>query len=194
EIEKAHPEVFNILLQILDNGLLTDAMVRVVNFKKTVIIMTSNLGNQVIAEYAMGFATDARAKQSKQINEEEMREKIMRALQDNFKPEFLNRIDETIIFHPLSEESISRIVMLQLERVQKRLQEKNIRLSTTDEARKILVKKGYDPNYGARPLKRVIQTLILDPLAMKMIEGTVREGALVRVGATKGELQLNVEK
>ncbi|MBI5798793.1 MAG: AAA family ATPase, partial [Candidatus Yonathbacteria bacterium] len=194
EIEKAHPEVFNILLQILDNGRLTDAKGRVVNFKNTVIIMTSNLGNQVIAEYAMGFTTDARVKQSKHINEEEMREKIMRALQDNFKPEFLNRIDETIIFHPLSEENISRIVMLQLERVQKRLQEKNIRLSTTDEARKILVKKGYDPNYGARPLKRVIQTLILDPLAMKIIEGTVRDGALVRVGATKGELQLNVEK
>ncbi len=194
EIEKAHPEVFNILLQILDNGRLTDAKGRVVNFKNTIIIMTSNLGNQVIAEYAMGFTTDARAKHSKQINEEEMREKIMRALQDSFKPEFLNRIDETIIFHPLSEENISRIVMLQLERVQKRLQEKNIRLSTTDEARKILVKKGYDPNYGARPLKRVIQTLILDPLAMKMIEGNVPDGALVRVGTAKGELQLNVEK
>ncbi|MBI4276258.1 AAA family ATPase, partial [Candidatus Uhrbacteria bacterium] len=193
EIEKAHPEVFNILLQVLDNGRLTDAKGRTVNFKNTIVIMTSNLGNQVIAEYALGFTADTKARKAA-VNEDAMREKITKALQSNFKPEFLNRIDEVIIFHPLSEDNIHRIVTLQLEHVQERLKEKNIRLSASDEAKRLLAKKGYDPTFGARPLKRVIQTLILDPLAMKIVEGGVKDGAEVKVGASKGVVQIEVAK
>lgn len=194
EIEKAHPEVFNILLQVLDNGRLTDAKGRVVNFKNTIIIMTSNLGNQVINEYAMGFSSEDAAKRKQRIDETIMRERIMKELQDNFKPEFLNRVDEVIIFHPLTEVDIRTIVTLQLQRVEARLHEKNITLSTSEDAKKVIAEKGYDPNYGARPLKRVIQTLILDPLAMKIVEGKVHEGAVVKVGASRGALTLDVSK
>ncbi|MFY9493296.1 MAG: ATP-dependent chaperone ClpB [Minisyncoccia bacterium] len=169
EIEKAHPEVFNLLLQVLDEGRLTDAKGRKVNFKNTIIIMTSNLGTEIVHEYhGLGFAHDDGRREELQTKEVES--KIMETLKRNFRPEFLNRLDEIIIFNALKKVDLERIVDLQLERVKKRLAAKSIKLKVSAELRDYLVKKGYDPIYGARPLKRVIQTLILNPLAQKLLE------------------------
>lgn len=185
EIEKAHPEVFNILLQILDDGRLTDAKGRVVNFKNTIIIMTSNLGNQIIHEYAIGFGDDDE-KTVKEPSSQEMKDRISTVLRQNFKPEFLNRIDETIIFHSLTKKEIEHIVDLQLNRAISRLAKKNIHVEFTDKAKKLLANKGFDPMYGARPLKRVIQSMILDELALRIIEGKISEGDKIKIDA-KGE-------
>ncbi len=182
EIEKAHPEVFNILLQILDDGRLTDGRGRTVNFKNTIIIMTSNLGNQVIRDYSIGFQDGENKEASR---DSEMRNKIMEILRETFKLEFLNRIDEIVIFKSLGKAEISRIIDLQLAEVQKRLDAKKIKLDVTEAVRKILAEKGFDPIFGARPLKRVIQNLILDELALKIIEGKINEGAKVIVGLNK---------
>ncbi len=173
EIEKAHPDVFNIFLQILDDGRLTDGHGRTVDFKNTVIIMTSNVGSQWI-ELAK--------------NEEEMRRQVMEALRQQFKPEFLNRLDEIIIFHPLSEEEIKSIVDIQIRRIQERLAEKKLTLSLTDAAKEFLARAGYDPNYGARPLKRAIQHHILDPLSLKIIRGEFSEGDRIQVDEEDGKL------
>jgi len=178
EIEKAHPQVFNIMLQILDDGTLTDAKGRKVNFKNTVIIMTSNVGSDIIYKSGLGFKEE---KGNEIIAEEEMRGKVLGALRESFKPEFLNRIDEIITFHPITPEMLRRIVDLQIELVQKRLNEKNIKLIITPAARAYLSEKGYDPAYGARPLKRVIQNEILDELALQIIEEKIREGSRVRI-------------
>lgn len=178
EIEKAHPQVFNIMLQILDDGILTDAKGRKVNFKNTVIIMTSNVGSEIIYRSGLGFRE---GKGDASISEEEMRGRVLQALRENFKPEFLNRIDEIIIFHPITPEMLKKIVDLQLALVQKRLDKKNIRLTVTPAARSYLSEKGYDPSYGARPLKRVIQNEILDELALRIIEGKVQEGSKVKI-------------
>jgi len=173
EIEKAHPDVFNIFLQILDDGRLTDGHGRTVDFKNTVIIMTSNVGSQWI-ELAK--------------NEEEMRRQVMEALRQQFKPEFLNRLDEIIIFHPLTEEEIKSIVDIQIRRIQERLAEKKLTLSLTDAAKEFLARAGYDPNYGARPLKRAIQHHILDPLSLKIIRGEFSEGDRIQVDEEDGKL------
>lgn len=175
EIEKAHPEVFNILLQILDNGHLTDAKGRVVNFKNTIIIMTSNIGSEFTREMSgLGFmGTDEDTRESK---EGEMKLKIRKALERNFRPEFLNRLDEIIIFSSLTPEVIQKIVDIQLERVAKRMRARGIMISFTLELRKFIADKGYDPNYGARPLKRAIQSRILDPLAQEIISGKIKSG------------------
>ena len=173
EIEKAHPDVFNIFLQILDDGRLTDGHGRTVDFKNTVIIMTSNVGSQWI-ELAK--------------NEEEMRRQVMEALRQEFKPEFLNRLDEIIIFHPLTEEEIKSIVDIQIRRIQERLAEKKLTLSLTDAAKEFLARAGYDPNYGARPLKRAIQHHILDPLSLKIIRGEFSEGDRIEVDEEDGKL------
>jgi len=181
EIEKAHPEVFNILLQVLDNGRLTDGKGRTVNFKNTIIIMTSNVGSEFAKKMsALGFAT------GKEVEDEnaELKEKLMEALRARFRPEFLNRIDEVIVFNPLTPEIMGKIVDIQLERVSKRLAEKNIKLVVAPAAKKLLAEMGYDPNFGARPLKRLIQRLILDPLAEKTIAGTIRPGDKALVGAS----------
>jgi ATP-dependent Clp protease ATP-binding subunit ClpB len=178
EVEKAHPQVFNIMLQILDDGTLTDAKGRKVNFKNTVIIMTSNVGSEIIYRSGLGFKEE---KGAEMISEEDMRGKVLGALRENFKPEFLNRIDEIIIFHPITQEMLRKIVDLQLNLVQKRLDEKNIRLTITPAARVYLSEKGYDPSYGARPLKRVIQNEILDELALRIIEGKIGEGSKVKI-------------
>jgi ATP-dependent Clp protease ATP-binding subunit ClpB len=167
EIEKAHPDVFNVLLQILEDGRLTDAQGRTVDFKNTVIIMTSNLGSQWI------LATDE--------SEETMQEKVMATVQSNFKPEFLNRVDEIIVFHRLSPEHLAEIVELQLKRLVDRLGERNIRLTLTETAKDHLAKKGYEPAYGARPLKRLIQREIENELALKLLDGTFGEGAAIEV-------------
>jgi ATP-dependent Clp protease ATP-binding subunit ClpB len=175
EIEKAHPDVFNVLLQILDDGRLTDGKGRTVDFKNTVIIMTSNLGSTVIKELSGDYA--------------KMEKEVRAILEANFKPEFLNRVDEVIIFRPLSKAVILKIVDLQLELLRKRLAEKKIGLAVTGEAKELLAERGYDPVYGARPLKRVIQRDVQNPLAMKILGGEFGEGDTIAVSADKkGEL------
>jgi ATP-dependent Clp protease ATP-binding subunit ClpB len=170
EIEKAHADVFNVFLQILDDGRLTDGQGRTVDFRNTVLIMTSNIGSQYIVQ----LGEEQRA---------EMLREVDQALRAHFKPEFLNRVDETIVFHQLGREHITRIVDIQLERVQKLLADKRIEIEVTDEAKQLLADKGYDPHYCARPLKRVIQRMLQDPLAMKILEGEFPEGSKVRVDA-----------
>ncbi len=177
EIEKAHPQVFNIMLQILDEGHLTDAKGRKVNFKNTVIIMTSNVGSDIIYKNSLGFE----AENTKVIGEEEMRQRVMGSLRENFKPEFLNRLDEIIIFHPLSQKILQLIIEIELKNIQKRLDEKNIKLALSVAAKKYLARVGYDPMYGARPLKRVIQNEIMDELALRIIEGKIKERDKIKI-------------
>ena len=187
EVEKAHPEVFNILLQILDNGRLTDAKGRAVNFKNTIIIMTSNIGSEFVRELSrIGFA--ASADEAKEREGEDLKEKIQKALERSFRPEFLNRIDEIIIFNSLSREVLRRIVAIQLLRVQRRAEEKGISVAVAASAEEFLVEKGFDPHYGARPLKRAIQTHLLNPLAQELIAGRVRSGDRLNVEAKGGQL------
>ena len=170
EIEKAHPEVFNALLQILEDGRMTDGQGRTVDFKNTVIIMTSNLGSQYIQDLADG-------------SRKELEARVTAALRDAFKPEFLNRIDEIIIFNSLGREEIKSIVEIQLKRLRQNLANRKMALEITDDAKELLAEKGYDPVYGARPLKRTIQRLIQDPLAVKILEGEFQEGDRVRIDA-----------
>ncbi len=186
EIEKAHPDVFNILLQILDDGRLTDTKGRIVNFKNTVIIMTSNVGSDIIYRmHEVGFQT----KQEKDtLSEETMRTKVMEQLRAHFKPEFLNRIDEMITFHPVNEEMLGKIVDLHIASICKRLKKKSIHLTISSAVKSYLIKKGFDPMYGARPLKRVIQNEILNPLASEIIQGRVGEGSTVHIKRIKGEI------
>ena len=176
EIEKAHPEVFNILLQILDDGRLTDSKGRLVNFKNTIIIMTSNLGNEVIKQYTIGFNSGENEEEVSAIREDEMKEKIDKILKDHFKLEFLNRIDEIVIFKSLTKQVLREIVDLELEKVENRLKNKNISLKIAAKVKKMLAEKGYDTTFGARPLKRIIQNLILDELALEIIEGKIKDG------------------
>ena len=181
EIEKAHPDVFNILLQVMDDGRLTDAKGRVVNFKNTVIVMTSNVGSEIIHRMQeMGFRESGRGEKEEMI-EEEMQRNVLGSLRERFKPEFLNRIDEVIIFHPLSKKVLGRIVELHVERLLRRLKEKGITATFSAAVHAYLTKRGYDPLYGARPLRRVIQNDILDELALRMIEGKIAEGDKIKV-------------
>ncbi|MDI3496236.1 MAG: ATP-dependent Clp protease ATP-binding subunit ClpB [Patescibacteria group bacterium] len=185
EIEKAHPDIFNILLQILDDGHLTDSKGRIVNFKNTIIIMTSNLGNEVIKQYSIGFNTDDGEKPNSKIRREEMKSKIDSILKKNFKLEFINRIDEIVLFQSLTPKALEKIVDLELIKVEKRLANKNINLKIGAKVKKMLAEKGYDITYGARPLKRIIQNLILDELALEIIEGKINEGAKVKINLDK---------
>jgi ATP-dependent Clp protease ATP-binding subunit ClpB len=169
EIEKAHPQIFNILLQILDEGHLTDAKGREVNFKNTVIIMTSNLGSELIRDYAQKINFGFLSQNEKNGSEVNIKNKIQEALREKFKPEFLNRIDEIIIFHVLNKKAIRQIVNLQLKLIIERLKNKNIKLQVSEKAKTLLVSLGFDSIYGARPLKRVIQKQILDPLALQIV-------------------------
>jgi ATP-dependent Clp protease ATP-binding subunit ClpB len=180
EIEKAHPDVFNVLLQIMDEGRLTDGQGRTVDFKHSILIMTSNVGSQYIADAASADGSDGL--------DPATRDKIEGVLRETFKPEFLNRIDDTVIFHRLSRDDIGRIVELQVDQLAARLREKGIEVTLTDDARALLGELGYDPTYGARPLKRVIQRQLIDKLALKLLEGEFREGDRVEVDATDGEL------
>jgi ATP-dependent Clp protease ATP-binding subunit ClpB len=189
EIEKAHPEVFNILLQILDNGRLTDGKGRMVNFKNTIIIMTSNLGGEYIHEMAsLGFAVNKKNKLERQ--KEELKEKINESLTERFRPEFLNRIDEIIIFDSLSNRDIEKIVDLQIEKINRRLIDKKIFIQLSQEAKKYLSQKGFSPDYGARPLKRLIEKEILDRLADEIIIGEIKEGKKISVSLKKDSLSL----
>jgi len=192
EIEKAHPEVFNILLQVLDNGHLTDAKGRKVNFKNTIIIMTSNVGSELLREMAtLGFSGDEEG--GKETKEEDIKDKIMSALRSNFKPEFLNRLDEIIIFSSLGKKEIEQIVDLQLVFVSGRLAKRKIKIEVSASAKKYLAEKGYDPNFGARPLKRLIQTEILDKLAIEIINGKIKDGDKVKVDAKNNKMIINAE-
>ena len=179
EVEKAHPEVLNVLLQLLDDGRLTDGQGRTVDFKNTVVIMTSNLGSQFIAESALREGGEI---------DEGTRRQVLDALRQHFRPEFLNRIDEIIIFHTLSREDIRKIIDIQLARLAKRLEDRKIRLELTDRARDLIIDEGYDPAFGARPLKRTIQRRLLDPLALRVLEGTFGEGDTIKVDAPAGEI------
>jgi ATP-dependent Clp protease ATP-binding subunit ClpB len=169
EIEKAHPEVFNVMLQLLDDGRLTDGHGRTVDFKNTVVIMTSNIGSQYIQDY--------------RNDEEEMRQRVTEAMRQHFRPEFLNRVDDTIIFHPLDTEVLKKIVDMQVALVQKRLADRKIGIELTDAAKGLLAEEGFDLVYGARPLKRVVQRDILNPLAARILSGDVKEGSRVQVDA-----------
>ena len=177
EIEKAHPDVFNILLQVLDDGRLTDGQGRTVDFKNTVIIMTSNVGSQAIIDPKM--------------NEKEKQKSVMEALRSHFRPEFLNRIDETIIYNSLGEAHISGIVRVQLKLVEERLKAKRLQFEISDRAVEYIARKGFDPVYGARPLKRVIQTDLLNPLSKKIISGSIKAGDKISVDATSEGLVIS---
>jgi ATP-dependent Clp protease ATP-binding subunit ClpB len=174
EIEKAHPDVFNVLLQILEDGRLTDGQGRTVDFKNTVVIMTSNLGSAVL--------------QDPRISDAERRRLVMEAVRAHFRPEFLNRVDEIIIFSPLTQEQITTIVDIQLEQLRKRLVQRKITLTLTPAAKQLLASEGYDPTYGARPLKRVIQRRLQDPLALAILEGRFHDGDHIEVDVERGQL------
>ncbi|MEW6131127.1 MAG: ATP-dependent chaperone ClpB [Acidobacteriota bacterium] len=182
EIEKAHHDVFNVLLQILDDGRLTDGQGRVVNFKNTIIIMTSNIGSHLILEYHGDTEGD---------KYERMKDSVMNELRHHFRPEFLNRVDETIVFHSLTEEDLQHIVDIQLERLRKRLDERRITIDLNDEARAWLAKVGYDPVYGARPLKRAIQRELETPLSRLILKGEVRDNTNVKIGVADDKIAFN---
>jgi len=191
EIEKAHPEVFNILLQVLDNGHLTDAKGRTVNFKNTVIILTSNIGAQYIDKMEkIGFSQAGKEKE----DYEEVKGKVMGSLKDYFKPEFINRLDEIVVFDVLPREAILDIVKIQIKLVAERLSQKEISLVVTSDALRYLAKEGYNPQYGARPLKRIIQTKILNPVASLIIGKGLVKGGSVEVGLKKNELTFDIKK
>jgi ATP-dependent Clp protease ATP-binding subunit ClpB len=177
EIEKAHPDVFNVLLQVLDDGRLTDGQGRTVDFRNTLIIMTSNLGADYLV--ALGEGEDV----------DKVRDEVMAVVRSAFRPEFLNRVDEVILFHRLRRQDMGRIVEIQLGRLEKLLEDRKIVLELDDEAVEWLAQKGYDPAYGARPLKRVMQKELQDPLAERILLGDVRDGARVKI--TAGSDRLN---
>ncbi|MBK8048355.1 MAG: ATP-dependent chaperone ClpB [Anaerolineales bacterium] len=180
EIEKAHPEVFNVLLQVLDDGRLTDSQGRTVDFKNTIIIMTSNIGSQYILEAG-------------EMNEK-VEAKVRDALRNHFRPEFLNRVDEIVVFHALRKDQLKQIIEIQLSRLRELLKDRHITLALTDKAKDVLVNEGYDPAFGARPLKRVLQHRIADPLAKEILEGAVNPGDHVLVDAAGGDLVFSVGK
>jgi ATP-dependent Clp protease ATP-binding subunit ClpB len=181
EIEKAHPDVFNVLLQILDDGRLTDSQGRTVDFRNTVLIMTSNLGSTYILEHGT-------------TNWEQVETKVLELLRQGFKPEFLNRVDDVIIFRPLGQEEIGRIVELQIERVKKLVQDRKLTLEVTPAAKSLIAAEGYDPVYGARPLKRAIQRLLQNPLALAVLEGEYGEGDTIKVDRAKEGTALRFER
>jgi ATP-dependent Clp protease ATP-binding subunit ClpB len=174
EIEKAHPDVFNVMLQILEDGRLTDGQGRTVDFKNTVLVMTSNVGSSAILEFAG--------------NDERIRAQVMEAVREQFRPEFLNRIDEIIIFQSLKLDDIKRIVEIQLRSIGARLAERGIALELTEAAKEYLANRGYDPVYGARPLKRTIQKEIIDPLAVRILNGDFVPGDKVIADVQSGEI------
>jgi ATP-dependent Clp protease ATP-binding subunit ClpB len=177
EIEKAHPDVFNVLLQVLDDGRLTDGQGRTVDFRNTLIVMTSNLGSEYLVNLGEDEDVDA------------ARGPVMDIVRSSFRPEFLNRVDEIILFHRLRRQDMGKIVAIQLKRLEKLLEERKIVLDLDQDAIDWLAAKGYDPAYGARPLKRVIQKELQDPLAEKILAGDIRDGQVVKI--TNGSDRLN---
>jgi ATP-dependent Clp protease ATP-binding subunit ClpB len=183
EIEKAHPDVFNILLQVMDDGRLTDAKGRTVDFKNTVLIMTSNLGANLLVGDTLKTEHDF----------DMARESVLRVLREHFRPEFLNRVDDTVIFRPLGAMQMSQILELRLNEVRKLLEDRQISLELTDPARQLILAAGSDAAYGARPLKRALQRMVQDPLAIKILSGEVLHGSHVRIGVDRKSNQLNFE-
>jgi ATP-dependent Clp protease ATP-binding subunit ClpB len=181
EIEKAHPDVFNILLQVLDDGRLTDGQGRTVDFKNAVVIMTSNIGSPIIQEYFNAGTLTAK-------DHAQMEERVKMELRGHFRPEFLNRVDDIIIFHSLDEKQLTAIVDIQLQRLEKRLSQQQLKLDVDASAKRLLAKEGFDPQFGARPLKRAIQEHLLDPLAMKVLAGEFKPGDHIKASAQDGEI------
>ncbi len=179
EIEKAHPDVFNVLLQVLDDGRLTDGQGRTVDFKNTLIVLTSNIGAQYLVEQKEGEETEA------------VRDEVMAEVRTKFRPEFLNRLDDIILFHRLQRADMAKIVDIQFSRLQKLLVDRKIKLELDDSARTWLANRGYDPAYGARPLKRVIQRNVQDQLAEQILAGGVQDGDTVQVSVRDGALTIN---
>ncbi|MBT5020100.1 MAG: AAA domain-containing protein, partial [Planctomicrobium sp.] len=175
EIEKAHRDVFNVLLQVLDDGRLTDRQGRTVDFTNTIVVMTSNIGSNAILEL------------TEQGEEEKVRDTCMDALKHHFRPEFLNRVDEVIVFHPLQRKEIRKIVELQIESLIQQMKEHGYELHVSDEAKTLLANEGYDPNYGARPLKRVIQNRLQNSLAQAILSGEFPEGSAINVDSQNEE-------
>ncbi|MCB1247557.1 MAG: AAA family ATPase, partial [Acidimicrobiia bacterium] len=173
EVEKAHPDVFNTLLQLLDDGRLTDGQGRTVDFTNTVLVMTSNLGSEFI---------------DPELPEEVVADRVMGAVRGHFRPEFINRIDDAIVFHRLSRDDIAKIVRIQFEVLRDRLTDRGIDIELTDDAVDWLTTNGYDPAYGARPLKRLLQTAVADPLAMRLLDGDLHDGSKVRINVGDGGL------
>ncbi|NLO90700.1 MAG: AAA domain-containing protein, partial [Elusimicrobia bacterium] len=182
EIEKAHPDVFNIFLQILDEGRLTDGKGRAVDFRNTVIIMTSNIASRLILELA-----------GKKGGMDELKGKVQELLLEHFRPEFINRVEEIVVFNRLGRETLARIVDIQIAALSKLLAERKITLELEPSARDLLFERGYDEQFGARPLKRVIQRLVQNPLAMKILDGEILPGDHVKLGAEKGEITFGKE-
>jgi len=189
EIEKAHPDVFNILLQIFDDGHLTDAKGRRVDFRNSIIVMTSNIGAELIRKGStIGFTSRSDEAKSKQMDYEKMKEKLLEELKKSFRPEFLNRVDGVVVFHALTKEDIRKIVDLMLAQVSKQLEEKGIKLQVTDAAKDFLGEKGYDEVFGARPLRRVIQDMVEDKLSESLLRGVFRAEDTAVVDLEKGEI------
>ena len=186
EIEKAHPDVFHVLLQILDDGRLTDGQGRTVSFKNTVIVMTSNIGTGYVEKSSIGFSVLAKDERN-----DSTRKRLLEALREQFRPEFLNRVDDIIVFNSLTREHLTQIVEIQLDNVAALLKERKVKLELTPAAKDLVISEGYDPQFGARPMRRAIQRLIQDPLALKLINGDFLEGdtIMVDVAPQGGELQ-----
>jgi len=182
EIEKAHPEIFNVLLQVLDDGRLTDGQGRTVDFSNTLIIMTSNLGAEYLANQAPGEDSSA------------VREQVMGVVRGHFRPEFLNRLDEIILFHRLTREQMDAIVDIQIGHLRKLLDARKIEIELDEAARTWLANQGYDPVYGARPLKRVIQQHLQNRLAERILEGVISDGDRVKVGVAEGDLEIHSDQ
>jgi ATP-dependent Clp protease ATP-binding subunit ClpB len=183
EIEKAHPEVFNVLLQLLDDGRLTDGHGRTVDFRNTVVIMTSNIGSQHIQDMMTEWTEEV-----------QIRKGVMEDLKAFFKPEFLNRVDEVIIFHGLTKELLKQIVDIQINRMKRYLKDRHVDLELSDRTKAYLAEIGYDPLYGARPLKRAIQSEILNPLASKLLEGSFKTGDIIQVDMENNTVQFSKKK
>ena len=194
EIEKAHPDVMNILLQILDDGRLTDATGRTIDFKNCVIIMTSNVGARFIAENkSLGFKMEKEKQEEQKNKYEEIKKEVMSELRKQFKPEFLNRIDEIIVFHKLTDEDISKIIDIMLKEVKERLSEKKIELSIDKSAKELIAKKGTDSSYGARPLRRAIQSILEDQLAEDILDGKLKDGSKARAIAKDDNIEIEIK-
>ncbi len=203
EIEKAHHDVFNVLLQVLDDGRLTDGQGRTVDFKNTIVIMTSNIGSHLIQEW---FESRSRREEAQTSGGKasqrlvtssptgELEKQVMAELKHHFRPEFLNRVDDVIIFQSLDEKELAKIVDIQLERLKKRLAQQNLTLDVDSAAKKLLAKEGYDPQFGARPLKRAVQERILNPLSLRLLEGDFKPGDRIKVSAKDGELVFEKKK
>ena len=181
EIEKAHHDVFNVLLQVLDDGRLTDGQGRTVDFKNTLVVMTSNIGSPIIQEYFQNGKTSSKG-------QAEMEDRVKAELKRHFRPEFLNRVDDIIVFHSLDQPQLERIVEIQLKRLEKRLAQQQLALELDKAARQLLARDGYDPQFGARPLKRAIQEMLLDPLSVKLLEGEFKPGDHISVTAKGDQL------